>query len=191
MIRRELTSVVLALSVIGNVWLGRFAFEEHAKLTALMARPRLSVGMRLPNVVLFDSANKPVRLVFSDAAVPTIIYVMAPTCGWCEVNKHSVRTLATVLGSSYRFVGIAINVPTPFDLVTYAASLGFPFPVLNGPRVDREIPVVATPTTILVSQDGLVVAFWDGAYVGPIRNSIEQEFTVALPEVVPPPKNAP
>ncbi len=43
----------------------------------------------------------------------------------------------------------------------------------------------ATPQTIVVSSNGIVLASWNGAFLGRQKDTVEKLFNVRLPEVNP------
>jgi len=64
--------------------------------------------------------------------------------------------------------------------------VGLPFPVYSGMNdsTGRTFKLRSTPTTILVSPKGIVLAVWEGAYGGETKSSIEKYFNVSLPPFI-------
>jgi len=121
-------------------------------------------------------------LDWKENAIETIVYIFTPTCVWCQRNLENIKMLAKERRGRY-LVGVSL---TSTGLKDYADRNQLPFPVfvaaLNSAGRKAFGPT-GTPSTILVSSDGVVQKFWQGAYAGRNLNEIDQVFGIQLPGV--------
>ena len=128
------------------------------------------------------------------AFIPTIVYVLSTTCAWCVRNADSLSELARALEGKYRFVGINLDSPPAVPLsVTAPEAAAIPgaapafkmpgFPVYSGlpDALGRQLNLRSTPTTIVVSRQGVALHVWEGAYTGEVKVEIERALGVSLP----------
>jgi peroxiredoxin len=116
------------------------------------------------------------------AGLPTLIYVFRPDCHYCEKNFDSVKALAASLHDRYQLVALSLTEDAPTD---YLKSHPMPFDVYYQASKEsiNAYGIHATPTTILVSQDGHVARSWLGAYAGATARTISDTFHVSLPRL--------
>jgi hypothetical protein len=84
--------------------------------------------------------------------------------------------------SDYRIVGLST---TKNRLQGYLENHRPTYPVYANPDPSKS-PVYAqtgTPTTFLISPQGLVLGVWRGAYVGEVKKEIEAKLNVQLPGI--------
>jgi protein-disulfide isomerase-like protein with CxxC motif len=182
---RSSLQVLLCVSLIVNVSLALKAFDLHTTVDALTARPALRVGDALPTLNLRTVGGQSVAVRY-DTRVPTVLYIISPTCAWCARNTESIVKLAQGVGLRAQIVGLAL---TPFDkgqdkqIAQIAETM--PFPVYTGlsDAQARELRLRSTPTTIVAGAKGKVVAVWEGAYMGDTKNRVEAYFGIALPNL--------
>lgn len=180
-------TAMLVVSVALNVGLAykvrEFTSVQEAQLASLEAR-RLKPGTTVPPI----SANR----VDGDVAVatisyagtdrPTVLYVLSPTCGWCAKNERSIQQLIAEKGGEYRFIAISL---VEQGTAEYQSAHGLGVPLYTGLSEDMKnaYKMGGTPQTIVVSTEGVVVANWNGAYLGKRKEDIEDFFEVDLPEI--------
>lgn len=121
---------------------------------------------------------------FRKPGVPTLLYVMSPSCSWCTRNLNNLRALIDQSKNKYRVVAISV---TADGLTEYAAKNR-----LTGPQVElvfnvsedvlRTQALTSTPQTLLVSPEGKLIKRWQGAYVVS-QAEIEKTLGVQLPGV--------
>jgi hypothetical protein len=139
----------------------------------------LQVGARMPAIeaTRLDGVRDRIAV---EGALPTLLYVFSPSCGWCDRNHASMNALAAALAGRYRVVGLSL---TDRGLRDYLARNPLPFEVFVNPtaeavsvyRMDR------TPQTILLSSSGRVERVWQGAFAGRQQTEIEEYFRIRLP----------
>lgn len=178
---RQLVSVILAVSVAMNVWLARQVGEQALRLSAMVARPALAAGDALPDVTLLDQAGGRVRVSYGAAGMPTILYLLSPTCGWCNKNVEAVEELVRQTSGRYRAIGIALG--DEAQLAKYPVKYSFPVYHGLGDADARAYKVRSTPATIVVSPAGVVTHIWNGAFVGDTKSNVETTLAVRLPVV--------
>lgn len=178
-IKSWLASVLLLTSVLLNV-----AFA--AKIRELRSPKSIDpvTGVSLAPFHVTDLEGRPQLLTFSDATKPTVLYVLSPSCHWCARNFNNISALAARRRDSYRFIGIAVNVP---DLRVYAQSTGYAFPIYSIPSYDviKGLAVGGTPHTLVISAQGVVIRNWIGAFTDNQQKDIEAYFVVNLPGLAP------
>src|SRR5262245_46315053 len=80
---------VLALSLTLNVWLG----WKVSRGGAPAASGGLAQGTELRSLgVLAADAKEETRLRLDDG-IPTVLYVLSPSCHWCARNEANIRAL--------------------------------------------------------------------------------------------------
>lgn len=171
---------LLAISAGLNVLSAHRISVLRAGLNAAESRAVLELGLAVPEIVGLDAAGSPAVLRYSDARVPTVLYVFTPQCGWCKKNIANLHALINQAGSRYRVVGVAL---TRQDLDSYINGEGLRIPVYSNIRSDiRNVyRLGGTPETIVVSPESKVLRVWQGAYEPQIRAEIEQFLGVDLP----------
>ena len=183
-----LLTVLLVISVALNIGLAyrvrEFASLQAAQLAQLEAQ-RLKPGTAVPPLTArrADRIDQTLETIaYAGSGRPTVLYVLSPTCGWCARNHHSIQTLVAAKGREYRFIGVSL---IEQGAAEYAALHGFGVPLYTGLSEDARhaYRMGATPQTIVVSPEGVVVATWNGAYVGKRKEQVEQFFGVRLTEI--------
>lgn len=177
---------VLALSLGTNVVLG--GLLEGGRLPWSPPPPQpLRAGAQLPGALPLETADgTAVTLSFAGDSRPTVLYILSPLCEWCKRNEANIKALVAETGQGYRYVGISF---VSDGLREYVAQGSAPFPVYyaKSESVGRELRILGTPETIIVSPRGRVVKVWTGAYVQPNIAQVERFFHVKLPGL---PQNA-
>lgn len=141
----------------------------------------LEEGAHLPPLDLRDGYAK--RLVIGYGSVPkaTLLYVYSASCPWCERNAASFRTLAAHAKGTFRLVGLSLS---PDGIENSGDLCGTDVPVYTpSPSTLKDYHLGKTPMTILVSQSGVVLKVWSGAYTGALQASIESYFHLKLPSL--------
>lgn len=168
-------AVLLILVLVCGISAQRWHFTHPTR-----SRP-LAGGERVPSLKLADLRGNSAGIDWHAEAGPTVLYVFSPACKWCSRNLKALRAVLEKQ-HGYRFVGLSI---TAKDLAEYvrANSLAMPIYVLQDRNTRKALRVIATPETILVSQNGVVQKVWMGAWSGRHAKEIEQQFGVTLPAV--------
>lgn len=180
--------VLLVVSVALNVALAyrvRGFVSTQDALMARLAERQLKPGTAAPPIsaTRVDGDIGMVETIRYDTTdLPTVLYVLSPQCGWCVRNEVSISRLVAEKGHEYRFVALS--------LVTDGAAkywsqhdLGMPLYADVSEQTRDAYKMGATPQTIVVSPDGVVIANWNGAYLASQKDKIEAFFKVSLPDV--------
>jgi hypothetical protein len=119
---------------------------------------------------------------FKRPGVPTLLYLMSPSCGWCARNLANFKALVEQSKNKYRVVAVST---TTEGLPEYAKKNRLAGPdvelVLDVPEsVLQTDDLLATPQTLLISSEGKLIQRWQGAYVGS-QAEIEGKLGVRLP----------
>jgi hypothetical protein len=165
--------VLLALSLSYNVYLASKGRSQNSG----RPQPTVSVGTKVPALVA-QSSGRPVRIGYS-GTTPTVLYVFSPQCKWCEVNAPDALALASQQRASFRFVALSL---TP-DAAGMGRALTERFMVLSHPSPDTVVSygLGATPETMVISPEGVLMKRWAGAYQGDVKREVEQFFHAVLP----------
>ena len=173
---------LLGLSLAGNGYMAVRLFRSPREAPAA---PTLRIGETVPAVEAHSVLGERMTLSYADDSRPTVLYVFAPGCGWCQKNAESIRSLFAAHGKDYRFAGVSLD---DSDLNSHVGTGALPFPVYGKiPASVRErYKLGPTPQTIVISPQGKVLANWPGAYVGNTQTQVEAFFGVKLPQIAPP-----
>ena len=119
------------------------------------------------------------QLDWQDARL-TLLYVMSPSCTWCQKNAENIKTIYRARANDYRFVGLSV---TTRGLDAYRRTSGIPFPICSDLRhaSGKRLALARTPETLIISPKGIVLHRWRGAYAGVIAQDIEETLGVRLP----------
>lgn len=162
--------------------LRQFLDMQEAQLERLEAR-RLKAGTAVPSLDLQKVGADVVETIsYADVSRPTVLYVLSPACGWCARNENSVRQLVATKGDEYRFIGVSLM---DEGVKEYAAAHDLDIPLYTGisEEAKKAYKMGGTPQTIVVSPKGVVLANWNGAYLGKQKEAVEDFFKVRLPEI--------
>jgi len=164
--------VVVVASMVCAFLFGRWASSPPVEIRSAGIQP----GATIPTFVArhVDGARDVTVASSGDAA--TLLYVLSPTCSWCDANYDNIVTLATavphqVLGVAPSLAGLAEHLdahPLPFDVV-----------VVDSPPPALDLRV--TPQLALLGPEGYVERVWVGAWSGDTLSAIENAFGVQLP----------
>jgi len=175
--------VVLACSLVFNVLLSsrlRSGKSRSESQTAQRSQDlRLAIGKALPPLPVQDLQGHK-QVVQYDTGAPVVLYVFAPSCGWCNRNAPNIAALARAKSSAFRFIGLSL---TSRDASTFVRQHGMDFPVYvtTDQAVFTSLGLGSTPQTLVVSSAGRVMKNWVGAYDGELRSEIETFFGMGLP----------
>jgi peroxiredoxin len=144
------------------------------------AHGSLAAGQAVPALDVKDLDGNRTVILYESAGKPTLIYVFSPTCPWCLKNEKSIKSLVAQVSSRYNVIGLSLK---RNRLVDHVKLHQLPFPVYTpgSRRVMASYSLEGTPETILVSEKGVVLNSWAGAYVDGTKNGLERFFSVRLP----------
>jgi hypothetical protein len=147
----------------------------------LTSKGAVSIGSVVPRITVRDSQDGTELLDYAVSS-GTILYVFSPACAWCIRNVAAVQALATQTAARYRFVGLSLS---DVGLSQFLVLNKPAFPVLQ-PRSLAELSAYhpgMTPETLVISKQRIVLADWRGAYTNATKDSIEEFFSVNLPQI--------
>jgi peroxiredoxin len=175
--------VLLVCSLGVNLLLTRRVGSLNAYIALMKSEGQLAKGDVVPPFTAKDPQGQTVVMDYGGTDLPTVVFVITPTCGWCTRNMMNVRTLAEKANKRYRFVAFSLS---PKNLAAYVAEHHIQFPVYTDlPLVPiREYKLGGTPETFVVSPQGEVLKIWSGAFADDLQRDVESYFGVALPGLV-------
>lgn len=177
-----LLAILLVISVGVNYYLTREVRQLRDAMATAQARGRLEVGAEVPGFQAQDMmSGETLKVEYADSKVPTILYVLSPTCGWCDRNVDNIRQVAANLKGNYRIFGLTLSLQNFDRLKDEDHRLDFPILGELDPQVIQAYQLGGTPQTVVVSPQGKVLKNWVGAYAGPVASDIESFFAVKLP----------
>lgn len=171
--------VVLAGSLSLNVYLG---LKVSAMPAILQSPPAIAVGARAPNLYAEKIDGTKGMIDWTETSKPWLLYIFSPSCVWCQRNRNNFDTIVRERQSEYRIVGLST---TTNQLRDYIRRDQVTYAVYANPDMSKSslYAQTATPTTYVISPQGVVLAAWRGAYTGDVRKGIEAKLNVQLPGV--------
>jgi hypothetical protein len=173
--------VLLGVSLAGNVYV---AYRFASPSSKSSSPPLLAIGAAVSPAVAYSPDGRVERLEYQSAGRPTVIYVSAPGCQWCERNRSSIEALIVARKATFRFVALSLS----DDVDPYLAQRNIDgLTLLSRPSSEtrKEYMLGPTPHTMVIGPDGRVVQNWLGAYSGKTRRDVEAYFNVSLSEPDP------
>ncbi len=178
-------AVLLVCSLAINLLLARRVASLKTLVSLMSSEGQLSEGDKVPSIAARDPQGRTAVLDYGGTNLPTVLFVIAPTCGWCTKNIMNMRTLAEKAGDRYRFVGLSLESEKLIDYVT-GHKLNFPIYTDLPLFPTREYKLGGTPQTIVVSPQGVVMKTWSGAFAEETQKDVESYFKVRLPGIMDP-----
>ena len=178
---------LLVCSLAINLILARRVASLKRTIAVIKSESRLALGDTLPAIVAKDPHGRTAVLNYSETQLPTVVFIITPTCGWCTKNVMNMRALVKNAGARYRFVGLSLSSD---KLIDYVKENKLEFPIYTDlPIVTmREYKLSGTPETIVVSPQGQVTRIWSGAFAEDLQREVEDYFSVKLPGIMDPDK---
>lgn len=113
---------------------------------------------------------------------PTIVYVFAPTCSWCQRNKAAVNDLAIRTRPRYSFVALALEETGVKEFLAGTPLQQSAASLVNADDKVR-LSLGGIPQTLVVSETGVVLERWPGAYIAETKDAVERYFQTSLHRV--------
>jgi len=179
------TLLVCSLGI--NLLLARRVVSLKLLVGTMKSEAQLAAGDKVAGITARDAQGNIAVLDYRSTSVPTVLFVISPTCGWCTKNIMNMRALTEQAGDRYRFVGLSLSSD---KLGEYVAKNKLPFTVYADlPYAPlRDYKLGGTPQTIVVSPNGEIIKVWSGAFAGNLQKDVEAFFDVNLPGVMDPEK---
>jgi peroxiredoxin len=168
----------LTLNVVLGWKVGSFTTNKQA-----LRRASVQEHILLPAIPALTLEGTREWITFSDSR-PTVLYILSPSCSWCERNEANIEKLALEKNSQYRFVGLSIS---GVNLQEYVSTRSLPFPVVlvDSKELIQQLGLGISPQTVVISSDGRVQKVWTGAFQDKQLEEIERFFGVELPGLTP------
>ena len=175
--------VLLVCSLGVNLLLTRKVTSLKAYIALMKSEGQLAKGDKVPSFTAKDPQGQTAVMDYGGTDLPTVVFVITPTCSWCSKNMMNVKALAEKAKGRYRFVAFSLS---PNKLAAYVAEHHIQFPVYTDlPIVPlRDYKLGGTPETFVVSPQGEVLKVWSGAYADELQKDVESYFGVTLPGLV-------
>jgi thioredoxin-related protein len=182
-ISAALTGLIVCSMVLNVIQSSRISALEQAILN-IKAEKSLRPGMEVPSITAFDLAGRLRVVPVSKTNRPTLVYVFATRCSWCDRNLANIKALTEAVAGTYEVVGLSLSGE---GLRQYVVDRGLGFAcAVPVPTVVAAYRLSGTPQTIVVSAEGKILKSWIGAYQGVVGKEIQAFFGVRLPGVLPP-----
>ncbi len=172
-------SVLLCMSLSANVFLAQSAIRPAPS----RGRPELvAIGADAPALSVKTLDGNETTISTTDQRRPTVLYIISPSCVWCQRNVANIRTVAAAMKESHRFVAVSLGDAAPEAFQNM--NLGFDVYVHPSLQTTRQYGLSATPHTFVISADGKIVKSWSGAFASKTAADVENFFNVHLPGLV-------
>lgn len=179
-----LTTVLLICSVSVNVVMARKVTSLRGVISELKEDALLKVGASVPAVQVTSINGE--ELTFDPrGTTPTLVYVFAPSCGWCSRNVANIKAIQAGAQDRFRVVGLTLSAE---GLDRHVAEVGYTFPIFTMNNDTRQrLKLGGTPQTLWIGPDGRLLKNWRGAYQGSLKKDVETQLRLTLPGLVLPP----
>lgn len=164
--------VILAASVSLNCYQA-LKLRDFKRILQSQMEPQ--VGTMVNSLSVADSEGRAVDLQFHNTKSPTILYIISPSCRWCDENAPRVSAVFNRYKDRAHFYAISLSLEglLPFVQRTH---LAMPVFAVRDGRAGRQLKLGSTPQTILIGSDGKVHQVWTGLY----DTSFDKEIDTAL-----------
>lgn len=179
--------VLLVFSLAMNLLLARRVNALKKQVTVIRTESRLTEGDKVDPINAKDPQGRNVVFDYRTSNLPTVVFVITPSCKWCSRNIMNMRTLVEKASDRFRFVGFSLSSEKLHEYVTQN-KLDFPM-YTDLPLIPtNDYKLGGTPETIVLSPTGEVMKVWNGAFADKTLKEVESYFGVQLPGLVEPQK---
>jgi peroxiredoxin len=182
-----IVTVLLVFSLGVNLLLTRKVSALKRQVTVIRSEFRLTEGDKVPPITAKDPQGKSAVFDYRTNKLPTVVFVISPTCKWCTQNIMNMRTLVEKASDRFQFVGFSLSSNNLHEYVTQN-KLNFPMYTDLPLNPTSNYKLGGTPQTIVLSPAGEVMKVWSGAFDGGIQKEVEKYFGVSLPGMMDPVK---
>ncbi len=174
---RFLVPSLLILSAAANIILLVERYNLRRAAPLISAGLQDDVGRTLPPLPVLDMSGHPTLVDYGASKTPTLMYIFTPSCIWCKRNLPLLKDLASKPHPSYRLIAVSLSTD---KLEDYVHSVGLRFPVYsNSTRAGAlTYGFSSTPQTLLIAPSGTLLKRWRGAYLGALRQEVEQSLGI-------------
>lgn len=180
-------AVLLVLSLGTNLLLTRRVSALKNQVRVIRSEMRLTEGDKVRPVPAKDPQGNSVVFDYRTNKLPTVVFVISPTCKWCTQNIMNMRALVEKASDRFQFVGFSLSSDKLHDYVTQN-KLNFPMYTDLPLNPTSDYKLGGTPQTLVVSPTGEVMKVWSGAFADNLQKDVEAYFGVSLPGLMDPVK---
>ena len=179
------TILALASSLFLNGALGIKVWRQNVTISRLTPQPLVPVGARPGTISGTNAAGQ--KTAISGGGSGTLVYVFAPTCGWCIKNANNISAVAAAARQrGLRVYAVSLD---PKGAPEFLKSHGLDAELLLPDEgTVKRFYLGGTPQTFVLSADGAVIRNWPGAYSSKTESDVEAYFDIKLPGLVEPVK---
>ena len=180
--------VVAALLVFSlgiNLLLTRRVSALKNQVKVIRSELRLTEGDKVPPITARDPQGNTAVFDYRTNKLPTVVFVISPTCKWCTQNIMNMRALVEKAGDRFQFVGFSLSSNKLHEYVTQN-RLNFPMYTDLPLNPTSNYKLGGTPQTIVLSPAGEVIKVWSGAFADGMQKEVEAYFGVTLPGLMDP-----
>lgn len=167
---------LLILSASINLGLGTMLIKTRHR-----SQSAIRMGTIMPPLHVLDQSNRSVTIDYGEVPVPTVVYVLSPSCTFCRQNMKNMTTIGRVTAGRFRIIGLSI-VAKGLEEFSKEANMGFPVYSNLDSSASRAFRLGGTPQTFVIGHDGRLQAMWTGAYFGSTQKKVEAFFRIHLGE---------
>ena len=131
---------LLIASVVINIVLAQRVLVLRQTLRFIRQEGQLVIGQKLGPLELIEATGGLTTIRFEDVDMPTLIYVMRPTCPWCKRNNANLNALVDQATGHYR---VAVVSTEAASIEEYRQAYGVVAPIsIASPKMIRELRLV-------------------------------------------------
>ena len=180
-------AILLVFSLGINLLLTRRVSALKDQVKTIRSELRLNEGDKVLPITAKDPQGNTAVFDYRTNKLPTVVFVISPTCGWCTKNIMNMRALVEKASDRFQFVGFSHSSTNLHDYVTQN-KLNFPMYTDLPLNPTSNYKLGGTPQTFVVSPEGRVMKVWNGAFSGNLQADVEIYFGVSLPGLMDPVK---
>jgi len=178
-------AVLLVFSLGTNLLLTRRVSALKNQVKVIRSELRLTEGDKVPPITARDPQGNTAVFDYRTNKLPTVVFVISPTCKWCTQNIMNMRALVEKAGDRFQFVGFSLSSNKLHEYVTQN-RLNFPMYTDLPLNPTSNYKLGGTPQTIVLSPAGEVIKVWSGAFADGMQKEVEAYFGVTLPGLMDP-----
>lgn len=183
-LNRHLWIYALAFLVVASLGVNAYLF--HLVLYPAKTAPRdraysLKVGDVVPPIEGKSLDGAPLRVDYGKGdGRPTVVYVLSPGCSWCRRNARNIETVIKRDSGRHRFVVVSLHTEGLQELAKTLPS-GIELVAEVSAESRKRYFFGPSPQTLVISDEGVVLRHWNGAYDREVAEQVATYFNVVLP----------
>jgi hypothetical protein len=150
----------------------------------LLKKHDIVQGEFMQSLPCLNTAGQPNHRDLSRGGRKTVLYWFKPDCYWCDKNGANTLALQQQASGLYDFIPVATGERGP--ALAFLEKHMLDTSAFCQIEVDLDLArqFGAAPKPILLSNEGEVLHAWRGSDSNSIKQSIEQNLNIQLPEIV-------